>query len=133
MTSDSSSSVTYSVVVPIYRDHYLVQDFCDQFQNVLPKFKQVQDVARDIELIFVTDGGGRDDENEVRRVCDLFPFVKGVLLSRNFGQHLALTAGYRLARGSMVGMLNVDQQDPISELPKFYEHLSRQGADIVYG
>ena len=126
-------SVIYSIVVPIYRDHYLLDSFCTTFHDVFTAAPGVANIDRDVELIFVTDGGGKADEAEVRRVCTRYPYVKGILLSRNFGQHIALTAGYQAARGDMIAMLNVDQQDPISELPKFFQHLQQHKLDIVYG
>ncbi len=59
--------------------------------------------------------------------------MRAIFLSRNFGHHIALTAGYHASRGEAVGMLNVDQQDPINELPKFFLHLEAEELDVVYG
>ena len=54
-------------------------------------------------------------------------------LSRNFGQHIAISAGYRAATGDVVGVLNVDQEDPPSEVPKLLDALAGGAFDIVGG
>jgi glycosyltransferase involved in cell wall biosynthesis len=63
----------------------------------------------------------------------IFRFVRVIELSRNFGQHIALSCGYHHAIGDYVGMLNVDMEDPPIEIPKLLEHLKRQDLDIVLG
>nr|WP_271872812.1 glycosyltransferase family 2 protein [Rubripirellula sp.] len=121
------------MVVPIFQDADLLDDFCLEFETVFSKFLGKQDISEEVELIVVCDGGGRADESTARAICNKFAFMRAILLSRNFGQHIALTAGYNSSRGEAVGMLNVDQQDPISELPKFLMHLAAENLDVVYG
>ena len=52
-------------------------------------------------------------------------------LSRNFGQHIALSCGYRHAAGAYVGMLNVDMEDPPDQIPLLLDALERGDFDIV--
>lgn len=123
----------YSVVVPIYKDSALAWSFCEEFKNVFSRFLNTDVIHEHIELIFVIDGSGKPDELAIKEVCNKYNFVKAIVLSTNFGQHIALSAGYANATGNYVGMFNVDQQDPISEYPKFIEHINASGLDIVYG
>jgi dolichol-phosphate mannosyltransferase len=56
-----------------------------------------------------------------------------IRLSRNFGQHIALSCGYREARGEYVAMLNADMEDPPRELPKLLDRIRQGDLGIVYG
>lgn len=117
----------YSIVIPIYNDAYLADEMCSEVVKVFPDHKGK------MELIFVNDGS-KDDSLEV--LCSLqgkYPFVKIIDLSRNFGQHLALACGFREAKGEVVIRMNVDMQDPPSELPKLLKVLVDEDADMVIG
>ncbi len=84
-------------------------------------------------VIFVVDGSGLEDEEVIKSLSREYDKVVCVTLSRNFGQHVAITAGYHLSTADYTCMLNVDQQDPISEIPKLINELRTNNADIVYG
>jgi dolichol-phosphate mannosyltransferase len=57
--------------------------------------------------------------------------VKGVNLSRNFGQHYAITAGLSFAKGEWVVVMDCDLQDRPEEIPALYQK-ALEGYDIVY-
>ena len=144
----------YSFVVPIYNDGALARDFCREMAVVFRGYLGLDradpakgrshevrapgevtndDLARDLEVIFVDDGSANDSPQLLKAVCDEFSFAKVVLLSRNFGQHIAISAGYRAASGDYVGMLNVDQEDPPARLPGLLDALKTGEYDIVGG
>lgn len=123
----------YSIVVPIYNDGALARDLCQELAATFRAYLGHDDLARDLEVIFVDDGSPNDSPRLLKEVCDEFPFARLVALARNFGQHIAISAGYRATRGEWVGMLNVDQEDPPSQLPKLFDELRRGGFDIVGG
>ena len=56
----------------------------------------------------------------------------GCLLSRNFGQHAAITAGLSYAHGEWVVVMDCDLQDPPEEIPRLYGK-ALEGHDIVFG
>ncbi len=114
-----------SIITPIYGDHELIPAFVDAF-------KKVEGVELK-EIIFICDGGGQADEVFLEGYCKKERLVKAVFLSRNFGQHIALSAGYNMAKGDLVCMLNVDQQDPPQEILKLLELMNNDELDIVYG
>jgi len=127
------SSPTYSFVVPIYNDGRLAERFCTEFAEVFRGYLGRDDIETQVELIFVNDGSLNDSIEYLRKLADRLPFVRVVDLSRNFGQHLALTCGYRYAEGDYVGMLNVDRQDPPDQIPKLLDLIRKGDADVVYG
>lgn len=114
-----------SIVTPIYGDARQVPSFVNSIKE-LTKINV-------IEIILVCDGGGNDDEDFLQEYCKTEKIVKTILLSRNFGQHIAVSAGYKDAVGDLVCMINVDQQDPISEIPKLIKKIEEGAFDAVYG
>src|SRR5262245_34197754 len=102
--------IKYSFVVPIYNDAYLAADFCREYLRTFQSYTGEPDIAATVELIFVNDGSRDDSAELLAAVAREHPFVRVINLSRNFGQHVALSCGYRHARGTLVGMLNVDCQ-----------------------
>ena len=126
-------SIKYSLVVAIYRDGYLAPAFCDEIERVMSAYVAPEALDQVFELIFVNDGsrdGSLDTLLEMRR---RHAFVKVIDLSRNFGQHAAIACGLREARGAVVMRMNVDMQDPPSEIPKMLDALHHQDGDLVVG
>lgn len=123
----------YSFIVPIYNDGALARDFCREMAATFRRYLGHDDLARDLEIIFVDDGSANESPALLKQVCDEFRFARLIALSRNFGQHIAISAGYRAARGDHVGMLNVDQEDPPHQLPKLLDALASGEYDIVGG
>lgn len=123
----------YSFVVPIYNDGYLADKFCVAFEKCFQEYIGSVSVEGIVELIFVNDGSKNDSLTHLKNLPSKYSFVKVVDLSRNFGQHIALSCGYKLAKGEYVGMLNVDMQEPPSEIPKLIDYMNSEGYDIVFG
>lgn len=123
----------YSLVVPIYNDAELASDFCRETQKVFRERLGRDEIEDDVELIFVDDGSKNDSVRVLKRVCDEYPFAKLIALSRNFGQHIAISCGYKHARGDYVIYLNVDQEDPPDQIFVLIDALEKNGWDIVGG
>ena len=121
------SNKTLSIVTPIYKDSYVAEAFVkDALALNLGN-------VRLNEIIFVVDGSGSGDEQTIKELAASYDVVTGITLSRNFGQHIAVTAGYNSSTSYYTCMLNVDQQDPVSEIPKLIDALENKEGDIVYG
>jgi dolichol-phosphate mannosyltransferase len=125
--------IEYSFVVPVYRDSELAGEFCAEFDRVFRGWLGKESIADDVELIFVNDDGTDATGVELKRMCDQYPFVKLINLSRNFGQHIALSCGYQHAQGRYVGMLNIDMEDPPDQIPVLLEALKKGPYDIMFG
>jgi dolichol-phosphate mannosyltransferase len=123
----------YSFIVPIYNDAYLAESFCINFESVFQEYTIEKEISNQVELIFVNDGSKNNSLDLLIDLSTKFRFVKVINLSRNFGQHIALSCGYQYAKGDYVGMLNVDQQDPPSELIKLIDFMKSHNHDIVFG
>ncbi len=66
-----------------------------------------------------------------KRLAKAQTHIKGIKLSRNFGQHYAITAGLDQARGEWVVVMDCDLQDQPEEIKKLWEK-SKQGYDVVF-
>lgn len=123
----------YSLVVPIYRDGSLAGAFCANFEKVFQDYLATEDISESVELIFVDDGSPDDSMPHLVEVCGRYRFANAVGLSRNFGQHIALAAGFAHAKGEYVGSLNVDMEDPPDQIPVLLEEYKKGDYDLVFG
>jgi glycosyltransferase involved in cell wall biosynthesis len=126
-------SIRYSFVVPIYDDGSLAQPFCEAIQPVFEELLGTGNVADRAEVIFVNDGSRNDSQELLLAASQRFPFVKVIELSRNFGQHVAVSCGYRFASGEYVGMINVDLQDPPDQITVLLRAMIEGKYDIAVG
>lgn len=113
-----------SVVVPVYNSAETLDVLVDRIRRALD--------GRDHEIILVNDGSTDRSWQQVVRLTSDTPNVRGVDLARNFGQHNALLAGIRAARGEIVVTLDDDLQNPPEEIPRLLARLD-EGYDVVYG
>jgi glycosyltransferase involved in cell wall biosynthesis len=110
--------------VPVYgcRDclHVLHDRLCTSLERITP----------DYEIIFVDDRSPDGAWEVLRTIARSNPAVRIIRLSRNFGQHKAITAGLATASGRWVVVMDCDLQDPPEEIPRLYAK-AREGYDFV--
>ena len=114
-----------SIVSPVYRGEKMVAEL------VRRNVESVSTITDDYEIILVNDASPDNSWDEIVKQCALNPKVKGVNLSRNFGQHYAITAGLHYAKGDWVVVMDCDLQDRPEEIPNLYKK-AQEGYDIVY-
>ena len=118
-------SPLFSVVSPVYRAAGLVDELVQRIQASLAP------ITENYEIILVDDCGPDDSWERIRAQAARDPRVVGLQLSRNFGQHKAITAGLDHARGEWVVVMDCDLQDQPEEIPALYRHAVQQGLDLV--
>jgi dolichol-phosphate mannosyltransferase len=114
-----------SVTSPVYGTDTLVHELVERISAA------ARTVTDRFEVLLVEDGSPDESWTAIARECDANPRVKGVRLSRNFGQHSAITAALQYAQGDFVVVLDCDLQDDPVYIPALYEKC-RQGFDIVF-
>jgi dolichol-phosphate mannosyltransferase len=92
----------------------------------------LHELGTSYEIILVDDRAEDGSWPEIERLADLDSCVRGILLSRNFGQHAAITAGLEYARGAWVAVIDCDLQDPPEDIPRLFAR-AVEGCDIVFG
>jgi len=120
-----NGSVAYSVVIPVYNEQ-------ENLPELYRRLTAVMERLGSYEVILVDDGSSDGSFPAIKRVHQQDPRVKALKLSRNFGHHVALTAGMDYARGDAVILMDADLQDQPEEIPKLTEKLN-EGYDVVYG
>ncbi len=92
----------------------------------------MQQESTGFEIIFVEDCGGDGSWQVIQALAAEDCRVRGLRMSRNYGQHNALLCGIRAAANEVVVTLDDDLQNPPEEIPKLVAKLA-EGYDMVYG
>jgi undecaprenyl-phosphate 4-deoxy-4-formamido-L-arabinose transferase len=115
-----------SVVVPVYNGQTTLPALIERLGKVLPG------MAETYEVILVNDGSPDRSWNIIQHLAGQYPWVRGIDLLRNYGQHNATLCGIRAAQYEVVVTLDDDLQHPPEEIPNLLAKLI-EGYDVVYG
>ena len=119
-------SVHISVVIPVYGcEECLTKLYIRLRQTLLL-------LTENFEIIMVNDASPDDSWETIKKLSAEDNRVKGISLSRNFGQSKAITAGLDYADGDWIIVMDCDLQDQPEEIPKLYSK-ANEGYDIVFG
>ena len=116
--------VHISVVVPVYGCKQCITELHRQLVDHLDR------LHRSFEIILVDDRSPDGSWPSIKKLAEYDSRVKGILFSRNFGQHYAITAGLDCSRGDWVVVMDCDLQDQPKEIVKLYNK-ALEGFDIV--
>ncbi len=114
-----------SIVSPIYRGEKMLDELVRRIID------SVKDITDDYEIVLVNDCSPDNSWEKIVQLCNENKKVKGVNLSRNFGQHYAITAGLSKTSGNWVVVMDCDLQDRPEEIPNLYAK-TREGFDSVF-
>ena len=113
-----------SIVSPVYRAEKIIPVLVDRIK------KAVESITNDYEIVLVEDCGPDNSWKVIEDVAATDSKVVGLKLSRNFGQHYAITAGLDNAKGDWIIVMDCDLQDMPEEIPKLYAK-AQEGYDVV--
>lgn len=114
-----------SIVSPVYKAENIVEQLVKEIQD------NMQHLDVDYEIILVEDGSPDHSWQKIEQICSQEHTVIGLKLSRNFGQHYAITAGLDKAKGEWIVVMDCDLQDRPDEIPNLY-HKALEGYDLVF-
>jgi len=115
-----------SIVIPVYRSEKTLDALIERLGQVLPTF------ADSYEVLLVNDGSPDNTWGTIEKLARMHPWVHGIDLMRNYGQHNATLCGIRAARYETIFTMDDDLQNPPEEMPKLLAKLN-EGYDVVYG
>lgn len=118
-------STRLSVVVPVFMGSGFLQELYERTKESATQSFQ------DFELILVNDASPDNAWPEILALCKEDSRVKGINLSRNFGQHYAITAGIANVTGEWVVVMDCDLQDAPEEIPRLYNKAC-EGFSVVF-
>ena len=113
-----------SIVIPVFYNAESLNELIDGiFKEAVPHFD-------DYEIIMIDDGSGDDSWIIMKQIYNKYDKIKIARLSRNFGSHAAVMAGFSLADGDCVTSKAADLQEPVDLLVKMYDKW-KEGHKVV--
>lgn len=119
------SSIDVSIVIPVFNEEESLQTL---FERLFPV---MESLGRTWEVVFVNDGSRDGSLGLLLQCVDNFPCkVRVVDFNGNFGQHMAIIAGFSSSRGNIVVTMDADLQNPPEEIPRLLAEID-SGHDVV--
>ncbi len=128
MTTSTTTLVAapeISIVIPVYNEQANLPLLFQRLTAV------VDQMGRATEIVF-TDDGSKDNSLTLLKgfVAERPDLIRVVEFDRNYGQHMAVMAGFETARGTFIVTLDADLQNPPEEIPKLIAEMDK-GHDVV--
>jgi undecaprenyl-phosphate 4-deoxy-4-formamido-L-arabinose transferase len=121
-----SDEIDLSLVIPVYNGSRTIRPLVEHIMKTFG--------STSFEVVLVNDGSEDESEAICASLAEQFPeIVVFVHLSRNFGEHNAVLAGFKQATGRYLAVLDDDGQNPPEEVSRMLEELKRKNYDVVYG
>ena len=115
-----------SVVAPVYGCKGCLEELVDQVHAA------AAGMGLSFEMLLVDDASPDGAWSRIVELAASRPWLKGFRLSRNFGQHSAISAGIEHARGRWTVVMDCDLQDAPAEIPALYRKAVDEGFDVVF-
>lgn len=122
----NGDGVSISVVVPVYGCADCLENLCSRLSDTLGE------LTHQFEIVLVDDCGLDGSWEKIIELQQTNPNLHGVRLSRNYGQHIAISAGLQIAKGEYVVVMDCDLQDPPELIPELFAKIT-EGYDYVLG
>ncbi|MEX2567491.1 MAG: glycosyltransferase family 2 protein [Cyclobacteriaceae bacterium] len=119
-----NQKVYISVVIPVYESEGFLVELVERLEAVL------QTISTDFEIILVDDRSRDGSWEKIEQLSKGKNYIKGIRLSRNFGQHRAITAGLQTVGGEWAVVMDADLQDAPESIPLLLTK-ARYGYDVV--
>ena len=107
-----------TVVIPVYNSEATLPALTERLAATLPG------VADRFEVVLVNDGSRDDSWDAICQAARKYPWIRGINLMRNYGQHSALLAGIRAARYEVIVTMDDDLEHPPDQLGLLIEKLA---------
>ena len=121
-----ATGLELSLVIPVYNGSRTIGPLVEHITKIFG--------STSYEVVLVNDGSRDESEKACVELAKKFPQnVTFVHLSRNFGEHSAVLAGFTQARGRYIAVLDDDGQNPPEEVVRMLDELKRKNYDVVYG
>jgi glycosyltransferase involved in cell wall biosynthesis len=118
--------IKLSIVIPVFNNRESLKELYIRLAG------QCIEQQWTYEIIFINDGSKDDSSNILKEVALLDPNVRIITLSRNYGQHPAICAGFEIAKGKFIVLMDADLQDSPEDLPLLINKIEGDGLDVLY-
>jgi glycosyltransferase involved in cell wall biosynthesis len=127
MHESDSQPPKFSVVVPLLNEQGSIRELHRQLSEVM------NGQHERVEFVFVDDHSTDATPDILAELAEQDPRVNFIRLKRNYGQTVALSAGFDFASGDIIISMDGDLQHDPSDIPAMLEALEETGSDIVSG
>lgn len=121
-----SSGLEISVVVPVYNNSATLKELSARLISVLHK------CAPTYEILYVNDGSKDNSFSILQELTGALSQIKVINLSKNFGQHPAICAGFEHASGEFIVLMDADLQDRPEDIIKLIKKIRQRESDVIY-
>ncbi len=118
----SKRELEYSVIVPVYNEEGNISQLDKEIKTVMSKLGKY-------EIIYINDGSRDKTLKELQELKK----ITIINLNRNYGQSVALDAGFKASQGEIIISLDGDGQNDPTDIPKLLEKLKKENLDVVAG
>lgn len=115
----------FSVVAPCYKSTRTLAELCQRIKDMFDEWE------KPYEIILVNDASPDDTWSVICDLAEHNEHIRGINLTRNFGQQAAVLCGFSQARGEFVVTIDDDLQHPPEEIPNLHRELVEQNVDVV--
>ncbi len=125
---NTSNEIKYSLIIPVYNNEENLPDLFTAISGLASK------IGNNFETVFVVDGSPDQSYQLLVSAVEELPFSTQLIShSRNFGAFTAIRTGMEHAEGKFIAVMAADLQEPIELIESFFDHLSNDESDIVFG
>jgi len=123
---ETQEEIFLSVVIPVFNEEDNLLELHARLSATLDRY------GRSWEVVYVDDGSRDRSWDILAKLHQVDPRVRLVRFNRNYGQHMAIFAGFERVRGQVVVTLDADLQNPPEDVPKLLDKMG-EGYDVVGG
>lgn len=120
-----NNEIQLSIISPVYKGEKMLEELVSRIEQAASR------ITPNYEILLVNDCSPDKSWEKIKELCHNNGKVKGVNLSRNFGQHYAITAGLVKSTGDWIVVLDCDLQDRPEEIPNLYQK-AMEGYDTIF-
>src|SRR5512136_1394323 len=106
-----------SVLIPLLNEQESLPELQQRLHNTL------EGIGKPYEVIYINDGSTDSTQRILEDLHGHFPAVKVIEFNRNYGQHMALFAGFQSCQGEIIITIDGDLQNPPEEIPKLVKKM----------
>ncbi|WP_457101025.1 glycosyltransferase [Microbacterium sp. P5_E9] len=133
MTASAAQPHFVSVVVPVYKGESTLRSLVEEIAQVTAPSSSPGGATWQVtEVLLVHDNGPDRSADVIRELAEEYDFVRGIWLSRNFGQHSATLAGMASSGSEWIATVDEDGQHDPADIALLIDSALANNAPLVY-
>ena len=124
---NSDEKLDLTLVIPLFNEEESITELLEWI------YKAVKPMDIRFEAIVVDDGSKDESWTIIKKMSDVYPWLKAIRFRRNYGKSAALHCGFREAKGEVVITMDADLQDSPDEIPELVRMIKEDNFDLVSG